>query len=566
MTHRGRLNVLANVIGKSYEQIFREFEGELDPSSIEGSGDVKYHLGATRQARVARAVARSRSRSPPTRATSRPSTPSSRAWRAPRATRCATTRAYAVLPVLVHGDAAFAGQGVVAETFNLSEVPGYEVGGTVHIVVNNQLGFTTAPELGRSSVYATDVAKMVQAPIFHVNGDDPEAAVRVIRLAFEFRQTFAKDVVVDLVCYRRYGHNEADEPALHAADDVPRSSTSTRRCGTIYTPAARAARRHHARRRSRARSRLPRPARPRVRRDARRRPRRPTRAPTSISATTARASRRRRSSPRPRCRARCSTQVVDRAHHVARRLRRSTRKLERQLQARRTMFDGDEIDWALAEALAFGSLVLEGMPVRLAGQDTRRGTFSQRHGVLVDQDNEHEYVPLAHLSDDQAPFLLYDTVLSEYAALGFEYGYSIASDALVCWEAQFGDFANGAQIVIDQFVVAAADKWGQHSSLSLLLPHGFEGQGPEHSSARIERYLTLCAEDNLRVVYPSTAAQYFHALRRQAHRQRARAARVLHAEALPAHAADPLPRRRRSPTARSRSCSTTRRRARPPTP
>ena len=420
----------------------------------------------------------------------------------------------AVLPVLVHGDAAFAGQGVVAETFNLSEVPGYEVGGTVHIVVNNQLGFTTAPELGRSSVYPTDVAKIVQAPIFHVNGDDPEAAVRVIRLAFEFRQAFAKDVVVDLFCYRRFGHNEADEPAF-TQPTMYRLIQEHPSVGTIYrqqlvqrgdiTPDDEAAleadfraRLDHAFAATHAGDGLDR-----------------ARAPTSTSATTARASRRRRSSPRPRCRARCSTRSSP-GSPPGPTTSRSTRSSSASSWRGARCSTATTIDWALGEALAFGSLVVEGVPVRLAGQDTRRGTFSQRHGVLVGQDSEHEYVPLAHIADDQAPFMLYDTVLSEYAALGFEYGYSVASDALVCWEAQFGDFANGAQIVIDQFVVAAADKWGQRSSLSLLLPHGFEGQGPEHSSARIERYLTLCAEDNLRVVYPSTSAQYFHALRRQA--------------------------------------------------
>ena len=513
MAHRGRLNVLANVIGKSYEQIFREFEGELDPSSIEGSGDVKYHLGARgkHEAPGGRDVALTLAANP---SHLEAVDPVVEGMARAEGDALHDDARVAVLPVLVHGDAAFAGQGVVAETFNLSEVPGYEVGGTVHIVVNNQLGFTTAPELGRSSVYPTDVAKIVQAPIFHVNGDDPEAAVRVIRLAFEFRQAFAKDVVVDLFCYRRFGHNEADEPAF-TQPTMYRLIQEHPSVGTHLPAAARAARRHHARRRSRARSRLPRPARPRVRSDpGGTRLRRPELRPRSGRRRHAHR-RRRRSSPRPRCRARCSTRSspgsppgpTDVEIHP---------KLERQLLARRTMFDGDAIDWALGEALAFGSLVVEGVPVRLAGQDTRRGTFSQRHGVLVGQDSEHEYVPLAHIADDQAPFLLYDTVLSEYAALGFEYGYSVASDALVCWEAQFGDFANGAQIVIDQFVVAAADKWGQRSSLSLLLPHGFEGQGPEHSSARIERYLTLCAEDNLRVVYPSTSAQYFHALRRQA--------------------------------------------------
>jgi multifunctional 2-oxoglutarate metabolism enzyme len=513
MAHRGRLNVLANVLGKSYEQIFREFEGELDPSSIEGSGDVKYHLGARgkHEAPDGRDIALTLAANP---SHLEAVDPVVEGMARAEGDALHDEARVAVLPVLVHGDAAFAGQGVVAETFNLSEVPGYEVGGTVHIVVNNQLGFTTAPELGRSSVYPTDVAKIVQAPIFHVNGDDPEAAVRVIRLAFEFRQAFSKDVVVDLFCYRRFGHNEADEPGFTqptmyaliqehpSVGSIYRKQLAQRGDITPDDEAALEAdfraRLDHAFEATR------------VGRDA------PADQSSDLDLGDGSAH-----AARP---AIVSATAVSREvlEQVVTGLTNWPAdldvhpKLERQLLARRTMFDTDEIDWALGEALAFGSLVVEGVPVRLSGQDTRRGTFSQRHGVLVGQASEREYVPLAHITDDQAPFLLYDTVLSEYAALAFEYGYSVASDALVCWEAQFGDFANGAQIVIDQFIVAAADKWGQRSRLSLLLPHGFEGQGPEHSSARIERYLTLCAEDNLRVVYPSTAAQYFHALRRQA--------------------------------------------------
>jgi 2-oxoglutarate dehydrogenase E1 component len=510
MAHRGRLNVLANVIGKSYEQIFREFEGELDPTSIQGSGDVKYHLGA-----------RGKHESPaghalPLTLAANPShleavDPVVEGMARAEGDALGDDERRAILPVLVHGDAAFAGQGVVAETFNLSEVPGYEVGGTVHIVVNNQLGFTTAPELGRSSVYPTDVAKIVQAPIFHVNADDPEAAVRVIGLAFEFRQEFHKDVVVDLFCYRRYGHNEADEPAftqpkMYALIDAHPSVR------TIYTRAL--------------------VQRGDITEDEERDVEAAFRARLDQAFAETHAGHDtgeeladgldlggapdRGDSPVVTAVARpVLERVMEGITHWPNDVQVNP-KLARQLEARRTAFDQYEIDWALGEALAFGSLVLEGVPVRLAGQDTRRGTFSQRHGVLVSETTEREYVPLAHLADDQAPFMLYDTVLSEYAALGFEYGYSVASDALVCWEAQFGDFANGAQIVIDQFVVAAADKWGQRSSIALLLPHGFEGQGPEHSSARIERYLVLCAERNLRVVYPSTSAQYFHTLRRQA--------------------------------------------------
>jgi 2-oxoglutarate dehydrogenase E1 component len=396
----------------------------------------------------------------------------------------------------------------VAETLNLSEVPGYEVGGTVHIVVNNQLGFTTAPELGRSGVYATDVAKMVQAPIFHVNGDDPEACVRVVQLAFEFRQAFRKDVVVDMVCYRRFGHNEGDEPAFTQPRmyELIRAHRSVRKLytetlvnrGDLTLAQAEetlddfSAQLDHAFEETHSSG--------------------PPTIPVNIALGEEVEQAVDTGVPRDRLRT-----IVDALvgspddFHV-------NPKLERILRTRATDFDADHVDWALAEALAFGSLALEGTPVRLAGQDTRRGTFSQRHGVLVDTDTEAEFCPLGHIEPGQAPVMLFDTVLSEYAALGFEYGYSVSdADAWVGWEAQFGDFTNGAQIIVDQFIVAAEDKWGQQSRLALLLPHGFEGQGPEHSSARIERFLALCAENNLRVCYPTTAAQYFHVLRRQIH-------------------------------------------------
>ena len=512
MAHRGRLNVLANVLGKSYAQIFREFEGELDPSSTQGSGDVKYHLGQL-----------GKHRSPAghellLRLAANPSHLEAVDPVVEGMARAEGDRfgdGGAVLPVLVHGDAAFAGQGVVAETLNLSEVEGYDVGGTVHVVVDNQLGFTTSPESGRSGVYATDVAKMVQAPIFHVNGDDPEACVRVIRLAFEFRQTFHKDVVVDLVCYRRYGHNEADEPAFtqprmyslieghpsvrqrYTDQLVGRGDLTADECAAaaadFKTQLDRAFEETHEPHDTGL------PDAPILDQ--------PTPSEVTDPVTTA-----------------VDREVLDRvvaalttwpdSFHVH-------PKLARILLAARSSVDAGYVDWPLAEAIAFGSLLLEAIPVRVAGQDTRRGTFSQRHGVLVDSVTEAEYVPLNHLAADQAPFRLYDSVLSEYAALGFEYGYSVAAaDWFTAWEAQFGDFMNGAQVTIDEFVVAAEDKWDQRSSLVLLLPHGLEGQGPDHSSARLERFLTLSAADNLRVVHPSTAAQYFHALRRQAHTAR----------------------------------------------
>src|SRR5215218_10583245 len=358
---------------------------------------------------------------------------------------------------------------------------------------------------------------MVQAPIFHVNGDDPEACVRVMQLAFAFRQTFRKDVVVDMICYRRYGHNEADEPAftqprmyeLIESHPSPRTRYTDVlvRDGAMTTDEADGVNKDFKTRLDAAFGETHQSAPP----------------DPSQAATPDAPSEPRLPAPQPDPSVRVATNVD---HGALERVVDGLMsrpdgfavhpKLERILQAHRVAFDKGEVDWSLAETFAFGSLLLEGTPVRLAGQDTRRGTFSQRHGVLIDQRTEEEYVPLAHLADDQAAFMLYDTVLSEYAALGFEYGYSINSDALVCWEAQFGDFANVAQAVIDQFISTAADKWGQRSSLAMLLPHGLEGQGPEHSSARIERYLTLSAEGNLRVVYPTTAAQYFHVLRRQA--------------------------------------------------
>jgi len=506
MAHRGRLNVLATVVGKSYGQIFREFEGELDPTVPGGSGDVKYHLGATGKytAPSGRSISVTLAANP---SHLEAVDPVVEGMARAKQDRLGDTRRERVLPVLLHGDAAFAGQGVVAETLNLSELPGYDVGGTVHVVVNNQLGFTTAPGYARSTVYATDIAKAVQAPVFHVNGDDPEAAVRVIRLAYEFRRAFQKDVVVDMVCYRRYGHNETDEPAftqprMYAAINSHRSvrklytETLVNRGDLTLEECELALEDYRARLEEAFQE---------------------TRA-AGPGPDFAEASPAPRSSSVPTNVARDQLETVVHALTTFPDGFAVHPKLRKILEQRRVQFDGDAIDWALAEALAFGSLLLEGTPVRLAGQDTRRGTFSQRHAAVVDGETEAEYTPLANLAPDQAPFMVYDSVLSEYAALGFEYGYSIADqDALVCWEAQFGDFANVGQTIIDQFIVAAEDKWGQHSGLALLLPHGFEGQGPEHSSARLERFLVLCAEDNMRVVYPTTAAQYFHVLRRQVH-------------------------------------------------
>jgi multifunctional 2-oxoglutarate metabolism enzyme len=508
MSHRGRLNVLANTVGKSYGEIFSEFEGNLDPTLTQGSGDVKYHLGA-----VGKHVARSGSEVRVELA----SNPSHLEAVNPvvegiaRAKQDLLDRGEEapVLPLLLHGDAAFAGQGVVAETLNLSQLRGYRTGGTVHVIVNNQVGFTTSPDYGRSSTYATDVAKMIQAPIFHVNGDDPEACVRMARLAFDFRQAFKKDVVIDMWCYRRYGHNEADEPSftqplmygrikdrrpvrkLYTEALVNRGDLSVedaeRSLEEFRTRLQRAFDDTHEDDRKVARVELERPA--------------PMAADPAVKTAVDRGTLDRL--------AVALTTVPDGfdAHP----------KLVKWLEQRRGALDRNAVDWSFGEALALGSLLLEGRWVRLSGQDTRRGTFSQRHSVLVDQTNEDQYMPLANLGDGQGKVFIVDSLLSEFAAMGFEYGYSVANpDALVLWEAQFGDFVNGAQIIVDQFMAAAEDKWGQRSGLVLLLPHGFEGQGPEHSSARLERFLQLAGEDNLQVAFPSTPAQYFHLLRRQA--------------------------------------------------
>ena len=513
MAHRGRLNVLANIVGKSYRELFREFEGDIDPDTVQGSGDVKYHKGATGK------FVGSSGREIPVSMASNPShleavDPVVEGMTRAKQDLLDRGIEYPVLPLLIHGDAAFAGQGVVAETLNLSALRGYRTGGTVHLVINNQLGFTTSPESARSSVYATDVAKMVQAPIFHVNGDDPEACVRVARMAFAFRQAFNKDVVIDMVCYRRFGHNEADEPSytqpimygrIQSRRSVRKLYTETlvKRGDITIDEAERALEDFSARLQV---------ALDETRQSAAPKPTRLVNAPTTEVL------------PSPPTGV--GRDVLDRiasALHSAPEGFTVHPKLARQLEARAKLYGGGEVDWALGEAMAFGSLLLEGGDVRLAGQDTRRGTFSHRHAVLVDYETGAEHVPLAALAPPgrQGRFFVYDSLLSEYAALGFEYGYSVVhKDALVAWEAQFGDFVNGAQIIIDQFIVAAEDKWGQTSGLTLLLPHGYEGQGPEHSSARLERFLTLSAEDNIQVVNVTTAAQYFHLLRRQVRRQR----------------------------------------------
>ncbi|MDX1510839.1 MAG: multifunctional oxoglutarate decarboxylase/oxoglutarate dehydrogenase thiamine pyrophosphate-binding subunit/dihydrolipoyllysine-residue succinyltransferase subunit, partial [Nitriliruptorales bacterium] len=417
---------------------------------------------------------------------------------------------FPVLPLLIHGDSAFAGQGVVGETLNLSLLPGYRTGGTIHVVVNNQVGFTTAPEAARSSHYATDIAKFVQAPILHVNGDDPEAVVRVARLAFAYRQQFHRDVVIDLVCYRRHGHNEADDPSF-TQPEMYRLIENHRSVRKIYT------------------ERL-------VRRgdisvdkaadfldDFENRCERAFEQTKQASPPEAPIAKRPEEiGPLPHVETGVSRDILDAIadkQFTAPEGFHRHPKLERIFKKARERYEKGVIDWAMGETLAFGSLLWEGTTVRLAGQDSQRGTFSHRHASQVDHETGESWKPLANLHDEQGKWLNYDSSLSEFAALGFEYGYSmVARDSLVCWEAQFGDFVNGAQIIIDQFIVAAEDKWKEESGLVMLLPHGMEGQGPEHSSARIERFLTLCAEDNIQVVNCTTAAQYFHVLRRQMHR------------------------------------------------
>ncbi|WP_228980575.1 multifunctional oxoglutarate decarboxylase/oxoglutarate dehydrogenase thiamine pyrophosphate-binding subunit/dihydrolipoyllysine-residue succinyltransferase subunit [Streptomyces sp. DH12] len=510
MAHRGRLNVLANIVGKSYAQIFREFEGNLDPKSMHGSGDVKYHLGAEgtftgldgEQIKVSLVA-----------------NPSHLEAVDPvlegvvRAKQDIIGKAgtdFTVLPIALHGDAAFAGQGVVAETLNMSQLRGYRTGGTVHVVINNQVGFTAAPESSRSSMYATDVARMIEAPIFHVNGDDPEACVRVARLAFEFRQTFNKDVVIDLICYRRRGHNEGDNPqftnpAMVSLIDKKRSvrklyTESLIGRGDITLEEAEQALQDFQGQLEKVFTEV----------------REATGQPGGGMAVDPQAG-----FPAEGLNTAVTQEVVKRIaesqvnipDHVT-----VHPRLLPQLQRRaQSIYDGT-IDWGMGETLAIGSLLMEGTPVRLAGQDSRRGTFGQRHAVLVDQETNEDYTPLLYLADEQARYNVYDSLLSEYAAMGFEYGYSLARpDALVMWEAQFGDFVNGAQTVVDEFISSAEQKWGQTSGVTLLLPHGYEGQGPDHSSARPERFLQMCAQNNMTVAMPTLPSNYFHLLRWQVH-------------------------------------------------
>jgi 2-oxoglutarate dehydrogenase E1 component len=513
MAHRGRLNVLANLLGKGARRIFREFE-DVDPELSYGRGDVKYHLGHSSDWTCAdgRRVHLSLCFNPSHLEYVSPVALGRVRAKQDRFGDVERTRG---LAVIMHGDAAFAGEGVVQETLNLSELEGYRTGGALHVVINNQIGFTTRPSEGRSSTYATDVARMLQIPIFHVNGEDPQAVARVVRLALEFRATWRRDVVIDMYGYRRRGHNEGDEPAftdprLYAAiarrknvregyvDHLLELGQVTRAEADAIAESRRA---HLEEELSAARS-----------DDYVHQPdtlgagwqgylggseREVPRVPTGIETERAKA-----------LLARLAD--VPEGFHVH-------PKLERFLEARRAMAAGEKpLDWSTAEALAFASLAVEGRPIRLSGQDSERGTFSQRHAVLHDVDSGRTWMPLAHLASDQARVEIVNSPLSECGVLGFDYGYSLDyPEALVLWEAQFGDFFNAAQVYIDQFLASAEDKWRRLSGLVLLLPHGFEGQGPEHSSARLERFLLLAAEENLQIVNPSTPAQYFHVLRRQ---------------------------------------------------
>jgi len=515
MPHRGRLNVLANIMGKPYAAIFSEFQGGTVVDDVLGSGDVKYHLGTStdRELPDGRKVHLSLTANPSHLEAVNPVVFGK--VRAKQRQKKDTERSR-VMGLLMHGDAAFAGQGVVQEGLEMSELRGYRTGGTIHLIVNNQIGFTTSPAYARSSPYPSDVARTVQAPIFHVNGDDPEAVVLVGRMAAEFRQRFKKDVVIDLWCYRRHGHNEADEPsftqplmyrtiaqhpttrqvyARRLTDEGVLDQGDGQRIYDAFQQrlsdaheAATGYKTNKADWLEGAWSGL-------------------TRAPDEYE---------RGSTAVPIEALReiglSMTAIPDHLH--------AHRKLVRIIGQRRKAIEaGGGIDWATAEHLAFGTLLREGFPVRLSGEDVGRGTFSQRHAVLYDQETEDRYIPLEHLADDQPTFEVVDSPLSEEGVLGFEYGYSLADpNCLVLWEAQFGDFANGAQVYFDQFIAAGEAKWLRMSGLVCLLPHGYEGQGPEHSSARLERFLQLYADDNMQVLYPSTPASLFHALRRQMHR------------------------------------------------
>ncbi len=513
MAHRGRLNVLVNILDKSYAEIFSEFEGNFLPDTVAGDGDVKYHKGYTSDHvnRDGKSVHITLTSNPSHLEAVDPVVEGR--TRAKQRHRRDLAERIKVLPLLIHGEAAFAGQGLVAETLNLSQLEGYTTGGTLHLIVNNQIGFTTLPEEARSTRYASDVAKMVGAPIFHVNGDDPEAVVHAMELALRFRQAFHRDVVVDLFCYRRHGHNEADEP-MYTQPVLYRKIKDRPSVRKLYT------------RQLIDNGDLTRQEADAIARDFQSRL---DQAYRYVKATQPDLGVQAfedlwKGLNNPYCYDCVATGVP---HGVLVRVARALTTIPDGFSlnpkvARRlpgifaNVKEGGAVDWATAELLAFGTLLLEGTPVRLSGQDSARGTFSHRHAVWHDMNSQEAYVPLNHLAAEQPKFGAYNSMLSEAAVLGFEYGYSLSDPMkLVIWEAQFGDFANGAQVIIDQFVVSSASKWQRTSGLVMLLPHGYEGQGPEHSNAYLERYLAACAEDNIQVCNFTTPAQYFHALRRQ---------------------------------------------------
>ncbi|MCC5788526.1 MAG: 2-oxoglutarate dehydrogenase E1 component [Opitutales bacterium] len=518
MAHRGRLNVLANIMKKSYEFIFEEFSENYIPETVCGDGDVKYHLGYESILKT------SSEKEVEVRLASNPShleavNPVVEGKARARQRIREDLERKRVLPFLMHGDAAFAGQGVVSETLNFSQLPGYRTGGTIHFIINNQIGFTTKPSEGRSSRYCTDIAKMIEAPIFHVNGDDPLAVCMVMELALEFRQKFQKDIVIDMYCYRKHGHNETDEPMFtqpilyqRINKKRPISTILSEKLieeGTLGEKESDSIAKEFRQTLDQAFEKVKAGQKESDKIEKKFRgadavfqpPYSFKPLPTGVEEKVLRKI------------TEALTSVPDDF--------KLNRKIKRQLEARRRSIEENEpIDWGFAEALAFGSLMLEGTPVRLSGQDSERGTFSHRHAAFYDIESSERYVPLLHLDDNQAKFCVYNSSLSEAGVLGFDFGYSLDYPQMLClWEAQFGDFVNGAQVIIDQFLTSSESKWQQVSGMVLLLPHGYEGQGPEHSSARLERFLQSCAEDNIQVCNMTTAAQYFHCLRRQMKRE-----------------------------------------------
>jgi 2-oxoglutarate dehydrogenase E1 component len=530
MAHRGRLNVLANILNKPYSEIFAEFDDYFSDDAGEGDGDVKYHLGFSGDLDV-------RGHQLHLSLTPNPShleavNPVVEGRTRAKQDFFGDKERRRGIPILIHGDAAFVGQGSVCETLNLVKLEGYTTGGTLHVIINNQIGFTTLPQDARSTRYCTDMAKMIQAPVFHVNGDDPEAAVFAAELALDYRQTWGNDVIIDMYCFRRRGHNESDEPSFtqplmyrEIADHPSTSQVYSEqliRQGDLTEQESEAIKQEYLAKLDAAQKNL------------RNQPPRPRGMPRflrrwegysaghGMDGTAASVS-----LPKLKQVGEAITRVPKgfTPHHKlfddSPKTGEGASEIKSFIERHRDMVEGREkVDWTLAEALAFGTLVAERTPVRLSGQDSRRGTFSQRHAVWVDQKTGARYIPLEHVSDNQATFSVYDSPLSEFAVLGFEFGYSLDDpETLVLWEAQFGDFANGGQVIIDQFIVCSYSKWQRASGVVMLLPHGYEGQGPEHSSARLERFLQMCAEDNIQVCYPTTPAQYFHMLRRQMRRK-----------------------------------------------